>query len=657
MNQAELKIEINKHLASDSKWTRNAGHYHGPAPSVIRANSDSDMFHIDYLNNRYFDHKTKIGGGLRNLGHLLGIQGIDTYTPIKTEIAANLAEYERLRGLPKDYLKMKGWKDGVGYGRKCIFIPTVGMQADGNPLFQLRFLDDQKPKYLPSAKVARDKNDSAINPIYGLSAAIKMAHENKIPYLVQTNGAISAEVAQYHGIPAFAVIGGEGNCDKRHVDTVLNNTDLQIVIILDCDTSGVSSAKSIAKMYGERSTIIDLPGEYGTGFDLGDFCMLFAKSNPAQEIERMAKVAKTKKPARTIEQAGAAVIAQLQGKVAYEGRDIPFPFDRMHQFEGGAFVMQPRLLSGVVGVSGGGKTSFWQTITQLLLRQTRKWGILVDAREFTSKDDYTRHLIRDTNVGLSSNDIARHRLYQQMKAESGIIEDSEQALGRVLSEAKMSAVIQHQANQKFYSGYLEYADEFDYIEETVEYMFRRTMELRAKGRKIDLWIFDYLTLYRATQATMQGVGENIYNAILSIIKKWTRQANVHSLIMLQPNKEPSQDAKGKNKLLTEYDIGYVNPNHFNFLMSINILYGTKSEWTKSDNKSGYTIVRSPTDGQTIKDKALLRNGAFAAIWKGLKNTNGRENWSLRVTADMKRMHWKQDEWIASDLCLPLNAGD
>ena len=648
MKLDDLIIEIKKHLPSDSKYWRKSGHYHGSAP--YRAGSDSKALHIDFAENRYYDHVALNGGSLKNLAVLLGVQGIEGYTPVKTELPANLAEYELYRRLPENHLKDKNWQDGTFDNRPCIFIPTP---ANIN---QVRFLDNNDPKYTWQNKLDKDESGKGKNPIYGLRSAIAIAKKNKLLYLVQTNGAISSEVAQFHGIPAFAVLGGEGNCDKRHIDVILGATDLHIVVILDCDKAGQNAAKNIIEMYGNRGILVELSGEYGSGFDLCDFCILFENASPANEIDKLVSHAYDLRPARTIAEAGLIVIKRLSGERMRDGRIIPMPFASLHQFGGNAFAMKPNFISGIVGVSGGGKTSFWQTLVQLLLRQTRNWGIIVDAREFKPEDDFERHALRELSV-INPDDIVKHEIYQQMQSENHFIEPDEKKLGKLMTDDKFNALLQFQANEKYRFGHFEYADEFDYIEDTLDYMYRRTMELRQDGKYVDLWIFDYLTLYRATQKTMQGVGDNIYNVILSIIKAKTRRANIHSIVMLQPNKEPTLAQKANNHLLSASDINFVNENHFNFLMSINVLYGTQSEWVNADHHKGYAIVRESSTGKPKKGIAPLKQGGFAAMWKGLKNTTGKASWLLPVVADYKRMRWLDERWIESDLCLPLNAGD
>lgn len=654
MNNQQLAQEIRKHLPSDNRyWKRNGTHFHGYAP--YRAGSDSMALHVDFENNRFFDHVEHQGGGFTNLARKLGIQVNSGFTPIQTELPDNLSEYELFRGLPQDYLKNKNWRDGTFENRKGIFIP--------NPLGidQFRFLDGNQPKYKPVKDLPKDENGNTVFAIYGLRDAMAIAKKHDLPYLVHCNGAISAEVAQYHEIPAFAVLCGENSIPERYARKVLEVTDLSILISLDSDKSGKLGTQKLAEWYGDRGIVIDLPAEFGSGFDLCDFCILFKDANPQNLISDMAQSAYNARPPRTIKEAGDIVLKQLKGEIEPRGRTIPSPFTRLHQFGGFATWMQPGFMSGVIAVSGGGKTMYWQTLVELLVRQSRKWGVIVDSREFRPEDDFARKITQNTTPIVNYDDIQKHLQYQQMKRERAngmTLNDDEIAIGVEMGKEKFEALESFQNRMKFYSGHMEYADEKFYIEDTLDYMYRVTLERREHGKYIDLWIFDYLTLYRLKIENQKVAGTGIYNVILDLIKAKARKANVHALVLLQTNKEPTTDLNERNKLLGISDISYANEQHFNFIMSINPLTGVKSEqiWNDSKKIYEYAPVRNISTGEYLRDRAKLRGGNIASVWKCLKNTNGQVGWALKVRADYERLTWRDEDWSNSDLCLPLNYG-
>jgi len=653
MNKDKLAQEIRKHLQNDSKWwKRNGSEYSGPAPSLIRSGSDSNMFHVDFNKGAYYDHKTRQGGNLNNLAFKLNIKVSKGFSPIKTAIPQNLREYEAFRGLPENYLRDRNWRDGEFMGRKCIFIPTP------SGIDQVRFLDDLDPKYIPVKKLPEDENGNKIHGFYGLRKAIEIAKNNDLGYLVHCNGAISSEVAQYHGIPAFCILGGENSYGEHYIRKVFEVTELPIVIALDSDTTGQLGTKRLLEMYGNRGIAIDFEAEFGSGFDLCDFCILFENAKPSELIAQKANSAYNARPPRTIREAGKVVIAKLRGEIAQNGRVIPNPFNTLRSRGGGASWMQIGLLSGIIGVSGGGKTMFWQSLAELLLRQQRKWGIIVDSREFKTEDDYSRKITQQTSPLVSYDDIQSHLQWQQIQKElsDGLkLNDDEIAIGKVMNDEKFNSLVSFQRRTEMYPGLLEYADEKLFIEDTLDYMYRRTLELRASGHYVDLWIFDYLTLYKLKVENQKISGDNIYNVILDFIKSKARKAGLHALVMLQTNKDPTSDLQSRNRLLTMSDIAYASPNHFNFIMSINPLTGTQAAWNSEYKR--WLPIRDSASGEPVKDLAKLSDGTYAAIWKCLKNSNGNPSWQLRMKADFKRLTWLDETWESSDLLVPLDAGD
>lgn len=646
--------KIKERLSQDQRfWKRGGSEYIGNAPAEIRTGSDGMSFHVVFEGDEFGWYKDfkGISGSLYELAGLLGIPTPKKTAARDTLIINSLKAYAESMGMDEDYLLNKGWEQGMHENRPCIFVPNESGWR------QVRFLDGNKPKWKPEPpKLETDEDGKAKLAFYGTVAAKKIAKAAKLNFLVLVNGASSVEALQYRGVPAFAIVGGEQNIARKiYTDRILKAWNQSILIALDCDKVGQDSAAKFSQLFGERGIVIDLQGT--DGFDGADFAALWRDSSLAR-LKQLANEADASRPARTAHEAADAVIAMIEGKRPQQGRDIPMPFGLLHRFGGGAKFMKYNLMTGVVGLSGHGKTAFWQTMVKDLLTSPRKWGIMVDSREFTVESDHVRRMqgeAKQFGLKISQDIIDSHLVWMQEEKE-GV--PAAQRFGVQMRPEMIDELKNLNSFMKMsWQGHLEFAEEYPYIEDTLDYMKRRTLEIREQGGNMDLWILDYLTLYKATSKSIDGTGKNLYAVITQMIKDAARSVHVHVILMLQPTKAPTADALVRNERLKETDIAYTNVNDFNAVIALNTLYGNKAKWESGfDNLNGggaWTIEDyDPATGKPMVGMARLRSGAFAAIVEVLKNTNGEKGFTP-MQADFGNLQWLNEGWSESDLCLPL----
>lgn len=646
---------VKSFLKTDSKfWKRGGMEYLGPSP--LRDSSDSRGFHLTIDGDEYGRWKDFVSdekGTLYELADKLGI------TPPRKRVSGkqtldirSLADYEKSLGFEEGYLLSKRWEEGTHQNRPCIFIPL----DDGTR--QVRYLDGEKPKWKPEAnQLERESDGGAKLSFYGSGKAKLMRAEKQLNFLVWVNGASSVEAMQAKGVPAFAVVGGENNMPRKvYTDRVLKSFSGMVLIALDCDKAGREGAEKLVKLLGDRGLVIDLGGT--EGFDAADFCSLWGAQSLAR-LRMLANEADSKRPPRTASEAAQAVLGQIEGKRKLRGRLIPQPFKSLHHFGGGAYILEPDLVTGVMAVSGHGKTAWWQSWVKELLSSPRQFGIMVDSREFTPEADSIRRMqgeLKNSQFKINSDIIKSHLVYQQ-EEEEGIA--PEYRFGKPMRPELIEEIKQITAfMQMDWKGTLEFAEEHSHIEDTLDYMKRRTLEIREDGGRMDLWVFDYLTLYRCYPAMLEGVGKNLYGVITQAIKDAAREMHVHVILMLQPNKSPASDAVGRNERLKITDMAYVNENDFNFVLALNVLYGTQAAWEKFDNApQGRWVVADydPATGNPLIDKALLKDGTVAAVVEVLKNTHGVKGMAY-LRADFANIQWLDSTWTNADLRLPLDAG-
>jgi hypothetical protein len=217
----------------------------------------------------WIDHKTDERGSLYDLAAHLGVPLPDR-APVLTSKRpyGGLADYAESHGIPADELKRWGWTECVytdaGKQRPALTYPT----RTGK---RWRFLDGQKPYY---------KSEKGYKQAwYGLNKECAERVKFGLP-LVLCNGEISTICAQYYGLAAISLPGGEKNIPDAHIQSLRAwlheiGATPPVVVAMDCDHTGRVAARGIVATLltnGFQVRAVDL--KLSTGGDLADFCKL-----------------------------------------------------------------------------------------------------------------------------------------------------------------------------------------------------------------------------------------------------------------------------------------------------------------------------------------------------------------------------------------------
>lgn len=234
--------------------------------SPFRLGSDSHSFVLtieDDEHGTYFDHVAEEGGSLYELASKLGIQTPSAVENTKREYDS-MRDYAKAHGIPEQALLDAQWQAVEYQNRPALRFPT----KKGN---RWRFLDGKAPHY---------KSVQGYQSCwYGLNQTLlgRLAYGSP---LVICNGEISTITGQYYGLAAACVTSGEKDLPTALVNELKTFTssiqDLSIVIALDCDDKGRTTALQIKDTLIEAGfnsvRAIDL--QLGKAGDLADFCTL-----------------------------------------------------------------------------------------------------------------------------------------------------------------------------------------------------------------------------------------------------------------------------------------------------------------------------------------------------------------------------------------------
>lgn len=265
---------------------------------------------------------------------------------------------------------------------------------------------------------------------------------------------------------------------------------------------------------------------------------------------------------------------------------VPFPLKVLHQFGGMAHVVKPGKLIGIVGVSGGGKTSLLETCVDGLL--SVHVPALVWSPEWTADEFVERAVQR--NGGVSSSDLYMHEIFKD-EWQRGI----KDGVGVELQDSQIEAA---KTAVKILRGYTE---EVGYLEMpflTLGYL-QASIEatLNAISFKPRVLIIDYIQLFHAME-TNQDL--TMYNLLLRI-KAICQQYGLVGIIASQVTKSSSKDNVA-GKLLDAYDARYVNDDAFNLFVTINPDY---HEVTKERQYSAVLNIAKNSMGRRGKVRVAV----------------------------------------------------
>lgn len=270
--------QVLAHLQTYQLTEAQPGEWRCNSPLRPGANSQSFSVKIDGPEyGTWFDHVSGEKGSLYDLAQRLGIAlpqpQPQAAQPTKRGYA-DLADYAQAHGVPAVAYVRWSWQETTRDGRPVLSFPTItGLRY--------RFLDGAKPTFSHAAGYQACW--------YGLAEAVTLAHMTGQP-LVLCNGEPSVVAAQHWGIAACCVTSsGEKLLKQKQLDALKAAWSGPILVALDCDAKGRSTAPKLAAQVGGRA--IDLGGS--DGFDLADFGFL----HQSQSVQVLAQRAASATPA------------------------------------------------------------------------------------------------------------------------------------------------------------------------------------------------------------------------------------------------------------------------------------------------------------------------------------------------------------------------
>lgn len=282
-----------------------------------------------------------------------------------------------------------------------------------------------------------------------------------------------------------------------------------------------------------------------------------------------------------------------------------FPFKSIHKLGGMAHIIPPGKLLGVVGASGGMKTSFLETITDEW-RRGQGVDVLFWGTEWTPDEMANRATQR--YGGASLTDVMLHQLW--LAEEDAIMNGREvrNRRGKRLSDDVIVKTnhISYTIRNKWPGKAHYIADAVSDVDVVLRMMNDKTDELRTAGRNVQVAVFDYLQLIDLYAARSES---DRITSILGKVKLFCQEKRLIGVVASQVTKSAGSDMRD-GALLQAESGQFVRSDKFNLVVTLNPIY----------------------DGQYITPRGVINV---------VKNSLGKTE-SVEVGIDPSRFIWIDD---------------
>lgn len=242
-----------------------------------------------------------------------------------------------------------------------------------------------------------------------------------------------------------------------------------------------------------------------------------------------------------------------------------FPFTALHQYGGFAYVLDAGILVGVVGTSGGMKTSFLETITDTV-RRRHGADIIWWGTEWNYESMADRAIQR--YGGASMIDVKLHRIAlweKQQTPPPKVRRGKELPYAMIEASQKISGQIQN-----VWQGKAHYIEQP--VSDTTALLTAtgvRVDSLRESGRDVRIAVFDYLQLLDLYSARTES--ERI-TTILGKLKLFCIEKKLIGIVASQVTKSAGHDAKNGDGLLQAESGQFLRSDKFNLVLTLNPVY-------------------------------------------------------------------------------------
>lgn len=291
-------------------------------------------------------------------------------------------------------------------------------------------------------------------------------------------------------------------------------------------------------------------------------------------------------PAPKTETVAVPIISDLQAMdrwyKQFTGVSLPknpplmLPFKALHKFGGYAMYLKPRKLAFILGLSGGGKTSFMELMVDEWRARGKNgiwWGSEWSPEEYTA-----RTIHRNGGFTLQQQDM--YQLFHHEQAER-------KEKGKSTSDGKDMKALYPETYQKTldimkndiqsWIGRVYYVDKMGVpLEQIIQSMKDKIVALEKGGRVIHYVIFDYIQLLEVAKSLPER--ERI-NEVATQLKAFASDNDLVVIVATQPRKGDSTGAKEGYMKLGAESMQFLRDEKCNSMITLMPIY--KADGQKS----------------------------------------------------------------------------
>lgn len=243
----------------------------------------------------------------------------------------------------------------------------------------------------------------------------------------------------------------------------------------------------------------------------------------------------------------------LDFETPVENPPVPFPLKVLHPFGGMARAVKPGKLIGIIGVSGGGKTSLLETCVDGLL--AAHVPCLVWSPEWCA-DEFVERAVQRYG-GVTSDDLYMHEIFKD-EYQRGI----KDGVGIELTQEQVKSATEAIRTLRGYTEEVGYLDmPMLTIGHLTAAMEKTLAEITFKPRVL---IIDYVQLFHAMEI---NANLTMYNLLLRI-KALCQQYNLVGIVASQVTKADAKE-QSNGQFLDAMSGRFVNDDAFNLFLTIN----------------------------------------------------------------------------------------
>ena len=346
-----------------------------------------------------------------------------------------------------------------------------------------------------------------------------------------------------------------------------------------------------------------------------DFSSFFTASEKAVSKKHLSDVPDNPPPAPESkpEQAAAPLIThasmvevvtdEIEGRIVMASPPIVNPYKTLHQFKGNCQRFSPGILVLLVGLSGGGKTTFLDDMTRRLLNTGQHgawWG-----REWTPQAMVRRDIHALGGPTLDAMKAHYAYLFEEAARKRG--QNIASAGGVKMPDVDMQKARRLLEQIKARPGQRVYvSSKASRIDDLLEELLLQRVQFHdATGHHLSYFVIDYLQLVRANDAR-----DNInrYEEVLDKLADFASHTGMVGFMATQPKKANQRGIEDGNGLLRAEDATYIQKYVFKLILTLT---------PRFDAERPYIVVYVDKDNEGAGKRYLQNHNTKKVRWVGL----------------------------------------